>query len=614
MNNAHSLNRAFSHSLIPPGEQGLRPNESAFPFTAAELNNATQQAEQETLQKLVRLAVWEKLPYETTSFGQQPHIKSMAMWSSRQVVSWTVNGDAFDLFAPLYFSEPLLKSLGHWLALWQAEGIDRSALKRFAAELNNSIDNEAMAICFRQQWNVELQQDIGNQPFWQGLKALDSFNENPALFFEQWGAVGHPVHPTIKAKQGVSATTVFATAPEFKGQARLRIAAIARDQCVLEGGAQADYLAMFERNFPEQMRDWQSALGEKAKQYLPLPVHPVQVDSRWQEELPAGLVLPVDAPTINSYASLSYRTVYPEGGASKPFIKLPVALRMTSTQRTVSPRSCQMGPRVSQLLLEITARDKQIQQSFTPLPEMWGLHLDAPSAVAKHFSVIYRAPLSEVLDAGDLAIPVAALAAKTPANKSLISHILTSDTQDIARLLPGFRLYVHHVLNGALALYLKYGITLEAHQQNSLLKINSSNQVRGFIIRDFGGVRIHRESLLEKGLSLNFHPDPLILAEHRGQCRQKLIHTLYICHLGALVSALSADFAIPSGWLWRIVAESTQEVFDLARPAMSPLNYTEDIRCFLASPWQTKAFIRMRLEDTSDDIWTQIENPLKHWA
>lgn len=584
--------------------------DNTLPFACDEFERAKQQAHHRMLQNLIRLAAWEALPYPAITLGDRKQIQGMPMWLSRKVATWLCGGDEHDLFAPITVEDAELSSLSHWLAIWAAEGLDKEALTRFHGELLDSQTNEALALCFRDRWNSRLAKAVGDNGFWKGLRQLPEFRENPALFFEQWGAVGHPIHPTIKAKPGVSVAEVFRTAPEFRGRARLTVAAVGRDYCVLEGGDPQHYLAMFARYFPDQFTQWKTALGNKADACLPLPVHPVQLESRWARPLERGLLLPDKAPNIDSFASLSYRTVYPAGGADKPFIKLPVAMRMTSVQRTVSPRSCQMGPRVSRLLADIARRDNAIGQVFKSLPETWGLHLDAPADTAKHFSAIFRAPLTEVLATGETAVPVAALMAKTPARKSLAAHILTADRFGMDRLMPQFRVYVRQLLTGVLGLYLKYGITLEAHQQNSFLVVTADDTPNGFVIRDFGGVRIHPQSLREKGLELQFHSDPLIKAKQRHQCRQKLIHTLFICHLGALVSALTGDFSCPSAWLWRIVAEEATAVFEDCRPAMNVADHTEDLQQLLYKPWATKAFITMRLRDTGDDIWTQIPNPL----
>ena len=319
--------------------------------------------------------------------------------------------------------------------------------------------------------------------------------------------------------------------------------------------------------------------------------------------------MPNNPSVIDSFSSLSFRTVYPDGGAGKPFIKLPVAIQMTSVQRTVSPRACYMGPKMSALLTEITQQDKEVAKVFSSLNEKTGLHLNTQSEIAKHYSVIFRAPLTEVLNEHEIAIPVAALMAKTPQNKSLASHVLTEDALTMESLLPNFRQYVANLLSGVLALYLKYGIALEAHQQNSFLVV-SKNKPQRFVIRDFGGVRVHMESLQDKGLTLQLHQDRLIVEEQRLKCLQKLIHSLYVCHLGTLVSALAQDYSSPSKWFWKIVADETENVFDSCKQAVNKTDFQLDRKTLLNDSWPTKALLSMRVEQSSEDLWARIPNPL----
>ncbi len=589
-------------------------------FSASEFQLAKQQAHDRMLQNLVRLASWESLPNSVHVLNDDNTHCVMPMWQSRSVANWKQEGDQRDLFAPITLLSKDFLTINQWLKAWLAEGVNEKALQRFAKELNNSLMNEALMLCYRHQWNQSIIQAQPELGFWKSLKQHHEFIENPALFLEQWGAVGHPIHPTIKAKMGIPSTEVMATAPEFKGQARLQIAALRRENAVIEGMTFDDYRSQFKTYFPEKFSSWQSCLrqqlpiGDSESQYVPLPVHPVQVKNRWttdfNEELPKGLLLLQHGPVIESFASLSYRTVYPAGGQDKPFIKLPVAMRMTSVQRTVSPRSCQMGPRISKLLERIVEEDAFIGQWMRPLPEKLGLHLDQPGEIAKHYSVIFRNPINTRLKSGEVAIPVAALMAKAPTGMSLASHILTADTFDIEKLLQHFGLYIEQIVESALSLYLMYGITLEPHQQNSLLVVDSNDQPSGFIIRDFGGVRIHKASLEAQGYVLDFHEDPLIIAPQRKDSRDKLIHTLMICHIGALVSTLAQDFSCPSTWLWTIVRKKMAHVFDTCRPKMLEVDYLDDLKAFLQDPWPTKAFIKMRLENESSDLWTDIPNPL----
>jgi len=580
-----------------------------LPFSYEEFEAAKVQAHDRMLQNLIRLADWENLPYQAIAMDSDENIHSMPMWSSKKIAIWKLLGDKLDLFAPIKVTDIELSSISQWLAMWQQEGIAPQALDRFKQELNNSQINEAMAICYRNQWNERLATAIGDNGFWQGLQQQYEFKQNPALFFEQWGAVGHPFHPTSKAKMGISPAEVFSSSPEFKGSAKLTLAAIKRSHATLSGVKEAEYLDMFTQYFPQAYIAWQQSMGALSDTYLPFPVHPLQLQSRWSKDLPEGLLIPKNPATIDSFSSLSFRTVYPEGGESKPFIKLPVAIQMTSVQRTVSPRACYMGPRMSALLTQISRQDKAVAKVFSPLNEKTGLHLNTQSEIAKHYSVIFRAPLTEVLNKNEIAIPVAALMAKTPLNKSLASHVLTRDTLSIEVLLPNFRLYVANLLNGVLALYLKYGIALEAHQQNSLLVVAEDKPHR-FIIRDFGGVRVHMESLQDKGLHLQLHQDRLIVEEQRQKCLQKLIHSLFVCHLGTLVSALAQDFSCPSKWFWKIVASESENVFASCQPAVNKTDFQLDRKTLLSDSWPTKALLSMRLHQSSDDLWARIPNPL----
>jgi siderophore synthetase component len=48
---------------------------------------------------------------------------------------------------------------------------------------------------------------------------------------------------------------------------------------------------------------------------------------------------------------------------------------MTSALRTVSPRSCELGPRISQLIDDILIKENNFNQRFYALSEQLGIHL-----------------------------------------------------------------------------------------------------------------------------------------------------------------------------------------------------------------------------------------------
>jgi siderophore synthetase component len=66
---------------------------------------------------------------------------------------------------------------------------------------------------------------------------------------------------------------------------------------------------------------------------------------------------------------MSFRTVLPEGRCDAPMVKLAVSLRLTSVQRTVSPRSARMGPPIGHLPLAILEREPANQQILSSIPD-----------------------------------------------------------------------------------------------------------------------------------------------------------------------------------------------------------------------------------------------------
>ena len=74
-------------------------------------------------------------------------------------------------------------------------------------------------------------------------------------------------------------------------------------------------------------------------------------------------------------------------------VKLAVSLRLTSVQRTVSPRSARMGPRIGHLPLAILEREPANQQILSSIPERIGVHFKprpANDEHSRHLAALYR--------------------------------------------------------------------------------------------------------------------------------------------------------------------------------------------------------------------------------
>jgi len=164
--------------------------------------------------------------------------------------------------------------------------------------------------------------------------------------------------------------------PEFQAELKITIAAIKKDQVHAELQLEAtdpssdiSYSVWFARQFPDAFAHWQEALTQRGyapDDWVPLPIHPYQaerfIDDAFAAEIAQGTLVLLDNVSIPASPTMSFRTVVPEHSDAMPHMKLPVSLRLTSVERTVSPKSAVMGPRITQLLRRILAAEQGFGQ------------------------------------------------------------------------------------------------------------------------------------------------------------------------------------------------------------------------------------------------------------
>src|SRR5262249_10296650 len=139
-----------------------------------------------------------------------------------------------------------------------------------------------------------------------------------------------------------------------------------------------------------------------------------QLPQLFAREIAGGDLLLLDA-SMPATPTMSFRSVVPYGSAQLPHIKLPVALRLTSVQRTVSPKSAAMGTRGLRLLTEIITSESGFGGTLAIVPEHCGIHLlDADDDRARHLAALYRANPAACVAPGMLAVPVGVLFAESP--------------------------------------------------------------------------------------------------------------------------------------------------------------------------------------------------------
>lgn len=523
---------------------------------------------------------------------------------------------------PLASSSALLACLGGGAL---PAGTAQPDLQRLIEELDNSVANDALCLSYRRNWAHRLAALVGAGGQAHFIAALrESPLANPVLLLEQWGSIGHPWHPTYKTKLGLSARDVVALSPEFEAQLDVPLAAI---RAAAAHAAMADdessYAPWFGATFPAAYARWQAALraqGQDPAAWLPLPMHPFQaqrvIPEKFAAEIAGGDLILLPDVSMAASPTMSFRTVVPEGSNVLPHMKLPVSLRLTSVQRTVSPKSAVMGPRITGLLAAIVAHERGFGGTLDFVGEHVGLHYidpDGDDDRARHLSVLFRANPMAKRSATLFPIPVGALFSDSPLNgRPLVTELVAlsfGDHPKGATLF--FERYAATVLSAALGAYLLYGIAFEAHQQNSFIMVDPQYEPAQLLVRDFGDLRVHAPTLRQTGLDLVAFRPGHSMFEDSAPVRDKLLHALMLCHLGELALLLARTYSQPEAAFWNVLRRATEDAFERLRARTNAQRWLAERHALLEADWPAKAFLRMRLCDSSDDAHGEMSNPLQ---
>lgn len=525
------------------------------------------------------------------------------------------------------YPSALMRELASALAVSPAP----DGLEHLLRDIDNSMRNDVLARRHREGWSVELRQEIAEAEI-PGFLAYLERSLPPhlvAMTLDQWGALeGHPFYPTWKAKPGLSPQDVSALSPEFGARVRVRIAALRKGWAYVETMPHVqDYSEWFSQNFPDLWRDWVQRLTERGKSpdaWLPLPVHGWHLDNfvcrEFSAEIASGILDP-DGPEIVTLPSMSFRTMLPETQEPRPFIKLPVAIWMTSEQRTLQAKSIHMGPRLSTLICDILSKEEELRETLELFTEELGAILHNPETGDEHpgrfLSVVYRNTDALARTDGLLPVTVAALLTASPLDgRPLICELIARSGESKAGIEAFFRTYACTVVRPALAMYLLYGIAFEAHQQNSTILFDRAGQPRKLLIRDFGDGRSFAPLFEERGHRLKpFVQEgilPTTFDNDISLVRSFIIDACFICHLHEIALCLSEQYELPDNRLWRILGEETGKAFDALKPRMlSDEFWRQERTAFLEKPWPTRSVLRMHLERYRDyRVEHELPNPL----
>ncbi|ROO09665.1 hypothetical protein BK673_12210 [Pseudomonas fluorescens] len=501
------------------------------------------------------------------------------------------------------------------------------------SDMENSLSNDAHARQHRQHWNARLAQAAKDQ----GLHSFTDYlrqhakTKDAAILLDQWGSLeGHPYYPTWKARPGLTDEEVEQLSPEFNAQVPLRIAALRADNAKSESMPHViDYRAWFAEHFPTQWTQWKASLNSKGldeNQWLPLPIHSWHLQAyvleTFAQEIADGILI-TDGPDLPTLPTMSYRTMMPVLDESAPLIKLPIAVWMTSELRSLQAKSIHMGPRISTVINKILETENGFDQRLEIFPEEIGVRyknaVTQDDHPGRHLSVVYRAS-APAFERNDECLPitVASLFTRLPVSgRPLFTDLIERDgvRANAAQVENWFREYAKVVTHPVVAIYLMYGIGLEAHQQNTMVLFSPDGKARSLLIRDFGDGRTYAPLLEGRGYSLQPHVQPGILptvfSGDIEPVRMFVLDAAFLTHLHEMALWLTKEYAFNNTRLWQILREETDLAFEAVRDRVAADVWETEHKAFVEEPWPTRSLLRMHLMQYSNyRLQHTLTNPL----
>ncbi len=516
-----------------------------------------------------------------------------------------------------------------------SEGIEASELEDSAQYwLADCVTNYALALLGAQRRAAQLRTQarcvgVTTAVDW-AQRCRETDNAFSALaFFEQWVIDGHPLHPAAKVRLGLSPAEVLDTCPEWGNIIALRVVALAAGYATEFGVTERDGLpvqrpgaltALLLSEHSQLSREL-AAGGDDPGQLTLLPVHPWQaarlLETDYPDELRCGAIRLLQTQ-IPARPLISYRTVIPlptPTAAQPSHLKTSLSVRLTNALRGVSPTAAHNGPVISRLLTQILHREERFGDRLHIMSETAAAHFrptspetPSPGELSRSaaLAALARTNPEAELSSDELLLPVAVLWARSPiTGRPVLSELLNR----VHRALidtghPGARgtsaqwfaqRYAQVCLPPLLTLLTRYGVALEAHGENIVLAIRDGLPVR-CILRDFGGIRIHRDRLARAGLTVALRPDSAIETSDADELRNKLYFALFVNDLSQLVSCLSLCGGQSQASLWQSFGSVAYATFaDLASDAAVADDAAADATALLKRPWPNKALLTMWL-------------------
>jgi len=345
---------------------------------------------------------------------------------------------------------------------------------------------------------------------------------------------GHPYHPSYKSRIGFTMTDHVNFGPDFMPTIGLIWLAVSKNIANLSISQSIHYEEWVKRELGEKdVERFRHKLHEKnlqASDYLFLPVHPWQwehvIIPSFLHQLNNGAIVLLGEGTDRYVPQQSIRTLANQTDKTKCYVKLPLSITNTSTNRILAPHTVENAAKISDWLRAILHRDSYLKEELglVLLFEVVGISVQSSQQSTLEnestygvLSGIWRESIHSYLKDGEDAVPYNAIYHRKKNGTPLIQGWIEQYGVEswVKQLL-------HVSITPLIHLLYAHGIAMESHAQNMVLIHRNGWPVR-LALKDFhDGIRFQKETLTHPELLPDLAPTP---DAHKKVNRNSFIET-----------------------------------------------------------------------------------------
>lgn len=325
-----------------------------------------------------------------------------------------------------------------------------------------------------------------------GLQPTDFIAAEQSLMY------GHLLHPTPKSRQGIPEEQNAVYSPELQGAFPLHYFRAHRSIVLEDSALELSATELIKRDLRDDSsvsREWLERFAS-AEEWSLIPVHPLQAEQlrkqpSVQEAIAHGLLQDLGAAGRSFMATSSLRTIYHPD--SQFMYKCSIPVKVTNSLRVNKYKELERGVEVQRLM---NTEIGEISRRFAGFdivadPAFITLRFEGQEDEESGFELVLRDnPFRG--QAAEGAFMVAALVQDPlPGGETLLAHSIRGIARREGRSeaevsLDWFDRYLALSLKPMVWLYQQWGIALEAHQQNSVVRLKDGYPVH-YYFRDNQG-------------------------------------------------------------------------------------------------------------------------------